>query len=205
MNRSELKENAKLSLKGKYIEVIKMNLLYFIISFAAGACLGFVCGIFNINNSIIELLSNLLTIFISGLFGFGQISFYLKISRNEEVTYKELFNKTELLLSFIIISLLIGLFTFLWSLLFIIPGIIASISYSFAYYIALDNPSLSPREVIKKSKEMLKGHKMDLFLLTLSFVGWIILSLFTFGLLYIWLIPYMNVTICNFYNKIKEL
>ena len=93
---------------------------------------------------------------------------------------------------------------FLWSLLFIIPGIIAAIRYSQAFLIKLDDPDLSATECIDKSKEMMNGHKMDYFLLILSFIVWFILGVFTCGILYLWLIPYYSTTICNFYNEIKK-
>ena len=57
-------------------------------------------------------------------------------------------------------------------------------------------------DTIKKSKELMKGHKWEFFLLNLSFIGWIILGVFTLGILYLWLIPYMSVTMCNFYNEL---
>lgn len=100
--------------------------------------------------------------------------------------------------------MLTSVFTFLWSLLFIIPGIIASLSYSMVYFIALDNLELSALDVIRKSKEMMRGHKGEYFVLGLSFIGWGILGIFTLGILYLWLIPYMQVTMANFYNELKE-
>ena len=196
MNRSELKSKARESLKGKYGEAIALLLISFGISCMTGAIAGFL----NLN----DLISYVISVVISGLLGFGTISFYLKISRNESVTFKELFSKINMFWPYIVISLLVGLFTILWSFLFIIPGIIASFSYSLVFYIKLDNPELSALEVIKKSKEMMKGHKWDFFILYLSFIGWSILALFTFGILCLWLVPYMNVTFANFYNSIKD-
>jgi len=105
---------------------------------------------------------------------------------------------------YISIALLTGLFTLLWPLLFIIPGIIDSISYTLVYMIKLDNPEMSTMEVITKSKEMMNGHKMDYFVLVLSFFGWAILGILTLGILYLWLTLYMNVTFANFYNSLKE-
>ena len=200
MGRAELKERAKEKLKGKYGEVIKLLLVYFFIYIVAGI----IIVILGLNEDTTDLLSSLAELIIGGFIYFGYMNFFLKISRNEEVTYKELFSKTSLFWHCIILSLLIGIFTLLWSLLFIIPGIIASINYSIAYYVALDNPNLGAREVLKKSKEIMNGHKMDYFILNLSFFGWAILGIFTFGLLYLWLIPYMQVTFANFYNEIKE-
>lgn len=74
-----------------------------------------------------------------------------------------------------------------------------------AYYIMLDHPEMRPLEAIKESKRIMNGHKLDYFILQLSFLGWAILGIFTFGILWLWLIPYMNVTNCHFYNEIKEL
>ncbi len=71
-------------------------------------------------------------------------------------------------------------------------------------YIITENPYLTAREAIKRSKEMMEGHKAELFLLNLSFIGWGILSLFTCGILLIWLVPYMNAAHANFYKDLKS-
>ena len=200
MNRIELKNRSKESLKGKYGEAIKLLLITFAISFATG----FVIGFLNLDEDIAELISSIVSLAVAGLLGFGTVSFFLKISRNETVTYKELFSKTNMCFSYLAISLLVGLFTALWSLLLIIPGIIAAINYSLVYFVKLDNPELGALEVLRKSKEMMNGHKWDFFVLILSFLGWAILGIFTLGILYLWLVPYMQVTYANFYNSLKE-
>lgn len=196
MNRSELKTKAKENLKGKYGDAIKLMLITYGISFISGLIIGFI--------DLDETVGDLILLIITGLIGFGTVSYYLKVSRNESVTYKELFSKTNMFWQYIAISLLVGIFTALWSLLFIIPGIIAALSYSLVYYIKLDNPELSTMDVIRRSKQMMQGHKWDFFVLSLSFLGWTILGLFTLGILYFWLIPYMQVTYANFYNSLKE-
>jgi len=205
MDRATLKAKAKESLKGKYGDAIAMIIIYGAINYICGFVLGLICGLLNMADPTVDLLSSILSLVLSGLFMFGYNSYFLKLSRNEEVTYKELFNKKDLLVPYIVITLLTGLFTFLWSLLFIIPGIIAAISYSFVYFVKLDNPELSAMDVLRKSKEMLNGHKMDYFVLSFSFLGWEILGIFTLGILYLWLTPYMSVTFANFYNKLKEV
>ena len=199
MNRVEIKEKAKASLKGKYGDAIALLFIYLGISFAGGFILGFL----GLDETTMELASNIVAIILSALFEFGMLSYFLKVSRNEPVTYKELFSKTNMFWPYIAISLLTSIFIILWSFLFIIPGIIASISYSLIYFIKLDNPELSASEVISKSKEMMNGHKWDYFVLGLSFIGWSILGIFTFGILYLWLFPYMQVTYANFYNSLK--
>lgn len=98
-----------------------------------------------------------------------------------------------------------ALFTFLWTMLFIIPGIIKGIAYSQAMFILAENPEIGGREALKKSSEMMQGHKMDYFILSLSFIGWNILAVFTFGILYVWLAPYISATQANFYQSIKPV
>lgn len=103
-----------------------------------------------------------------------------------------------------VLNLLIGIFTFLWSLLFVIPGIVKAISYSMSFYILAENPGMSASEALRQSKQMMDGHKMDYFVLQLSFIGWALLGTITFGLAYIYVIPYMSAAEANFYRAIKE-
>lgn len=200
MNRALLKENAKKSLQGKYGDAIALLGIMFAISFA----LGLVIGFFRLEEDLASTLADLCSLLISCALGFGMTSYFLKISRNEPVTYNELFSKTNMFVSYLSISLLVGLFTFLWTLAFIIPGIIASLSYSMVFFVKLDNPDMGAMDVLRKSKQIMSGHKMDYFVLGLSFLGWAILGAFTLGILYLWLIPYMQVTYANFYNSIKD-
>lgn len=200
MNRALLKENAKKSLQGKYGDAIALLGIMFAFSFA----LGLVIGFFRLEEDLASTLADLCSLLISCALGFGMTSYFLKISRNEPVTYNELFSKTNMFVSYLSISLLVGLFTFLWTLAFVIPGIIASLSYSMVFFVKLDNPDMGAMDVLRKSKQIMSGHKMDYFVLGLSFLGWAILGVFTLGILYLWLIPYMQVTYANFYNSIKD-
>lgn len=98
---------------------------------------------------------------------------------------------------------LMAIFTFLWTLLFIIPGIIKSFAYFLTPYILVDNPELSANEAINLSQKMMKGHKFDLFWLELSFIGWMLLGILTLGIGYIWLMPYMMTATAAFYQDVK--
>ena len=92
----------------------------------------------------------------------------------------------------------------LHTLLFIIPGIIKAYSYTFVPYILAENPDLDTKRVLKLSSEMMNGHKMEFFVLQLSFFGWALLNTITFGVLGIfWVNPYMNVTFAEFYAAVK--
>lgn len=99
---------------------------------------------------------------------------------------------------------LVGLFTSLWSLLLIVPGIVKFYAYSMTPYILIDNPELSANQAIILSKKMMKGHKFDLFFLQLSFIGWIFLSIFTLGIGLLWVIPYMMTAQAAFYQDIRK-
>ena len=98
-----------------------------------------------------------------------------------------------------LLSLMRTLFVSLWSLLFIIPGIIKKYAYSMAFYVKADHPEYTWNECLKTSKTLMKGNKMKLFFLKLSFLGWMIVSCMTCGIGFLWLAPYMECTIANFY------
>ena len=99
--------------------------------------------------------------------------------------------------------LLMVLYTILWSLLLIIPGIIKYFSYAMTPFILADKPELTVNEAIELSMKMMDGHKMDLFILSLSFIGWSILAIFTLCIGYLWLVPYIYTTMAAFYEDVK--
>ena len=99
--------------------------------------------------------------------------------------------------------LLVGIFTFLWTLLFIIPGIIKAFSYSMTPYILDENPELGASEAIHRSRMMMKTHKFDLFWLYLSFIGWWLLCILTCGIGFLWLVPYFQTAKAAFYEEVK--
>ncbi len=99
--------------------------------------------------------------------------------------------------------LLMYVYIILWMLLLIVPGIIKSFSYAMTPYILKDNPELANNSAIEKSMQMMNGHKMQLFWLYLSFIGWAILSLCTLGIGFLFLIPYMDASIAHFYEDLK--
>ena len=103
------------------------------------------------------------------------------------------------------VNFFVGLFTFLWSLLFIIPGIVKSFSYSMSTYILAENKGKKALECIKESKEMTNGHKGELFVLGLSFIGWYLLGCITLGIAFIWILPYMSATYANAYQSLKPV
>lgn len=107
------------------------------------------------------------------------------------------------LMTSIVSNILVMVFVFLWSLLLIIPGIIKAFSYSMTPYIIAENPEIDAMAAIDKSREMMHGNKARLFFLYLSFIGWFILSAFTFGIGLFFLIPYVQTTVANFYVDLR--
>lgn len=100
-------------------------------------------------------------------------------------------------------SLLSSVFIFLWSLLFIIPGIIKSLAYSMVPFIIAEEPEIDALEAIQKSQDMMRGNKTRLFTLYLSFIGWFILAILTMGIGMIFLYPYIQMSVANFYLDIR--
>ncbi|MDR0771905.1 MAG: DUF975 family protein [Candidatus Peribacteria bacterium] len=96
------------------------------------------------------------------------------------------------------------LYIFLWSLLLVIPGIIKGYSYALVPYLLRDNKKLEYNDVITKSRKLMDGHKFNLFVLDLSFLGWAILALLSFGIGFFWLIPYIETTRAAFYEDLMK-
>ena len=98
---------------------------------------------------------------------------------------------------------LVNLFTFLWALLLIIPGIMKAFSYALTPYILLDEPELTAKQAITRSCEIMQGRRWKLFCLYFSFIGWGILCLLTFSIGFLWLVPYMNASVAAFYEDAR--
>jgi uncharacterized membrane protein len=152
----------------------------------------------------------ILSLFIVGfLIDIGFMGYCLKICRDEEADIRTLFDGFSLFLKVIWLGILQYVFTLLWSLLFIVPGIMAAYSYRQAFYILLDNPEKSALECIRDSKRLMNGNRFDLFVLDISFLGWLLLDRFVeayaiFRLFSTWLSPYMGITRAGFYLRLIE-
>ena len=182
INRSELKQSAKDSLRGRWGTAIGMIFMYVIVTGIAGS---FILGALAIPFLMI-----------------GLTKVFLQISRNQETSNSTLFEYFSIFWKAFGLNFMIGLFTMLWSMLFVIPGIIASLSYSMSLYIMADNKDIGIFDAINESKRITRGYKWDLFVLGLSFIGWGILCVLSIGIGFIWLVPYTKITYANFYNKL---
>lgn len=149
------------------------------------------------SSSIITLLLIPFTIAASG--------YYLNHIRGFNPEWKSLYKEgIDNYGSYLITGVLVNVFTFLWSLLFVVPGIIKSLAYSQAKYVIHDNPRLKGKEAIEISKRMTNGFKGDLFSMYLSFIGWYILVGLTGGILSIYVTPYVETTAAMYYENLKR-
>lgn len=142
---------------------------------------------------------------IGGTVQLGYCSFLLKQHDGEKAEFRDLFSKFDQFGQGFLQAFLRGLYVALWSLLFIIPGIIKSYSYAMTPFIMAENPNLTASEAINLSKKMMDGHKGDLFWLGLTFIGWVLLSILTLNIGSIFLNPYVNAAYAAFYRQVKEL
>ncbi len=193
VSNSILRKNAREQLGGNifakpWLMILVVYLLYTAI---AGAASTFTGGI--------------ASLIITGplLFGVYRITVNLVKGKNE-VDIGELFSGfNENFAQSLLVHLMMSLFTFLWSLLFIIPGIVKSYSYAMAPYILQDNPTKDWRECMDESKAMMSGNKWQLFCLDFSFVGWMLLGMLCCGIGVLFVYPYQLTAHANFYMALK--
>lgn len=140
---------------------------------------------------------------LGGTVQLGYCRYLLKLHDGEEGELKDLFSEFNRFGDGFVLSLLTAIYVFLWSLLLVIPGIIASYKYAMAPFILQENPGMKPGDAITASKERMEGHKGDLFLLDLSFIGWSLLSVLTLGIGNLWLNPYINASRAAFYRDLR--
>ncbi len=152
------------------------------------------------NADTLEKVSDLYTFIVSGPLTLGYITFILSIFRRKSTTPIEIFYGFERFGKALGLMVVMNIFILLWTLLFIIPGIVASFRYAMAFYILADHPEMGILEIINESKRIMYGNKMKLFCLQLSFLGWALLTVFTVGIGYFWLMPYVTATTTGFYE-----
>lgn len=143
---------------------------------------------------------NLAAFVLGGVVQLGYCGFLLKQNDRESATIKDMFSQFERFGQGFLQALLRGIFIFLWSLLFIIPGIIKTYSYAMTPFIMAEHPEMKAKDAITASKNAMKGHKWELFCLSFSFIGWILLAVLTLGIGFIFLSPYMEAAYAAFYR-----
>jgi len=232
-NRSALKIGAKEAIRGVEPHPAYITFVYLLLSFIISTLIQVISGYWDYTNftsdHYFEIMGNpyntalmeealskikftpLSTIVVIALalatilLTIGWLSYCLKLSRKEQTSISDLFSGVKLWGKAILVSILIGIFTFLWTLLFFFPGVIAAYRYSQAYFILVEHPNYSPLQCIRESKRIMRGYKWKCFVLNLSFIGWSILITLTFGILGIWKQAYIDVTRTRFYEFVRDI
>jgi uncharacterized membrane protein len=182
---SLLRQAARAQLKGSWLPAVGVSLVYCVFSSVS-------CMLFGIGFVIIGPLM------------LGYYGYFIRKIRGEPVSINNLFDGFASFGRSFLLFLLQNIFVFLWTMLFIIPGIVKGLGYSMAFFILRDNPSINALDAINASKKMMYGYKAKLFGLYLSFIGWGLLAVFTLGVGYLWLMPYMSLSLANFYEDLKQ-
>jgi len=156
------------------------------------------------HNAALYMFFYIALLVTSGAFSLGFAGFCLKRIRGEEIAVKNIFDGFKRFLPSFLLMFFFYLFTFLWGLLLVVPGIIKLLGYYMAFYIMYDNPGIKPLEALKRSQDMMKGHKGKLFRLHLSFLGWFFLGALTLGIGFFWILPYFYLSLSNFYETLKQ-
>lgn len=203
-NISGYKDRAIESLTGKWGNSAIATLIYMIIF--GGIAIAFSYGVPLTQSCPTKLdpLGNIIQIVLSPIAWGFEIMFLENIRKGDkELDLGKMFEGFKDYIRIMLTNLLRGIYTLLWMLLLIIPGIIKMYSYSMTNYILLDDPDLKYNSAIEKSMAMMKGHKLDLFLLDLSMIGWLILSIITCGIGLLFLTPYNLTAHAHFYEDLK--
>ena len=156
---------------------------------------------------LIAVLSALIMLAVYLLVGsvvkLGYARFHMNLVDGGEAAVSQLFGYFAFWKNAVIANLLRSIYTFLWTLLLIIPGILANYSYAMTDYILAERPDMAAQEAIALSKQMMNGNRWRLFCLEISFIGWHILSGLTFGIGHLWLRPYTETARAAFYREIS--
>lgn len=190
--------------------------------------------VYNIKHFVLFIILNILFDIFMLIMSYGYAAYALKVARNQPAGFQDLFVGFTKFGRVLWMNILISLFSTLWSILCIIPAVISivlfvvlesaaflylymlllaggallstiiTLRYQLAPFFMLDDPDCTAREAINRSKEAMKGHVFEYFVLLLSFIGWMLLCAITMGIMLIWVMPYMEVTLANFYEAVRQ-
>jgi len=187
------KNRALASLEGHWGNAVLASFIYFVL----------VSGVGGIFDWVLFKYSSYIWMILCFPFMWGFCVYFLNLVRQEDVRLERLFDGYKDIVRIFLAYFISGIVICLGLALLIVPGIILSLAYSQVSFILKDNPEMSAVDALKKSREMMKGHKGEYFVLGLSFIGWILLAILTLGVGLIALEPYMYATMAHFYEDLK--
>ena len=208
MNRVKIKENAKKMIKGNLWHLWKPQVIFGLIEFAIGAIVALILLLTGVGQETMEKVVSLVSTpmsIIEVIFLVAFSKYCLDFVRGKKSNMKEIweFIKKNWVVS-LLISLLVAFNVAFGMILLIVPGIMAAIGLSFYREVCADNPELKTTDIARKAWKITNGYKMDLFIMGLSFLGWLLLVPITLGLLMIWLTPYMTISFTLAYEELKK-
>lgn len=215
MNRALLKQDAKNAMSLATPHPVLTTLILLVVSIASTLVINIISGIFGFTGALtgsesisafgvfLSMVTSLVIGLLLGVVQFGYIVYCLKVFKQEDTGINELFAYFPMLLKIIGLTLWMELFITLWSCLCIIPGIIAGLRYSQAFFVLAENPDMSIRDCVNESKALMSGRLWEYFVLQLSFILWILLVAVTCGLASLYVQPYMQITYAGYYLSLK--
>jgi uncharacterized membrane protein len=183
----DLMQQAREALKGRWGLAVGVTIIYLILGMLIQAIprVGWIGGLV-----------------MGGPLMLGFATFFLSLSRKQESQFSQLFEGFQNFTSALVTYLLLILFILLWTILLVVPGILAALSYSQAFFILSENPQMGSMEVLRKSKAIMVGNRWRLFCLFWRFLGWFLLGIITL-LGFLWVMPYMQTSLARFYDDLK--
>lgn len=188
ITNTEIRSKARDCLRGKWGTCALAVFIYMVIYMAL---------------DYIPYAGSFISLFVIGPFSLSFAIIFLRVFHGEEVKAGMIFEGFNNYGRSFVTGLLYMIYILLWSLLLIVPGIIAYLSYSMVFFILAENPEMSATDALRKSKEMMMGHKNQLILLQLSFLGWIMLGILSLGIGLFWVMSYMETAYAVFYQNLK--
>lgn len=201
MNRKEVKLWAKGKIKGHVFTLFGAIIIASLIN---GAVNVIIKPETSTTPSILASLIALAMSLVGAIISVGLVVYMVNFVKDKECDYQMIFSKFKNWMTIVATYILQSIYIVVFTILLIIPGIIKALGYALVPFILADDPDLGANDILKLSEKMMKGHKMDYFIFNLSFIGWFILGAFTFGILYIWLLPYQQTATTKFLLDIKE-
>lgn len=205
--RESLSGNWGMGVLGYFLyTLLSLSISFFV--FAAALFVGVITGISGgdpeVAGNAINVFAQLFQFLIGGALMVGFYGYYLGIAQDDEANLELLFVGFRRFWKSLGVYFFYFLFIYLWTLLLIIPGIIAAFRYSMAFFIVAEDEDCGPLEAITRSKEMMVGNKWKFFCLNCRFIGWSLLAVFfTFGIGFLWVAPYMQTSMAKFYEDVK--
>lgn len=219
MDRVQLKMDAKAAMQQANPHPVLVALVYMVILAAISFVISMMSGVSSVFTTLVSnpdaaaaiyagmmipsILLSLVSTLVTGFLSMGFTAYTLRVINRQPAGINDLFAYARYCLKIWGLSIVMGFFVFAWSLLLWVPGIIAMYRYSQAVYIFAENLDKGIMECINESKAMMYGHKMDKFVLDLSFILWYLLAGVTCGLAGLYVTPYVEITNAAFYNSLK--